>query len=110
MLCYYQLQENACNQSDFFKFCRVKHGKGVQNKTNCSDCHSPKMYHFQTNMFEWICKKAGEEIWGTELMGFCVPGTGGFAPRAFAKTFTHVTVAFVAFLASVQKADHVAAI
>lgn len=52
MLCYYQLQENACNWSDFFKFCRVKHGKSVQNKTNYSECHSPKMYNFQIYMFK----------------------------------------------------------
>lgn len=43
-------------------------------------------------------------------MGFCIPGTGGFASRAFARTFTHITVALVAFLASLQRTYHVAAI
>lgn len=67
---------------------------------------SPKMSNFQTNMF----KKAEEEIWGTEMMGFCIAGTRRFAFRAFTKAFTHTTVAFAAFLASLQKTYHVAAI
>lgn len=72
---------------------------------------SSKMCNFQTKYAqECIYKKAGEEIWGTELMGFCMPGTGKFAFRAFWKTFTHTTVAFVAFLASLQKNYQAAAI
>lgn len=43
-------------------------------------------------------------------MGLCMPGAGGFAFKAFAKTFTHTTVAFVAFLTSLQKTYRVAAI
>lgn len=36
-------------------------------------------------------------------MGFCMPGTGGFAFKALEKTFAQTSVAFVAFLAPWKK-------